>query len=110
MLCYLTNNKNVSAKMLERVCKKYYQDKEVVALVMKAFTKLFTNGHLLLWEDIGEEDKMILRRATISYYIPWDIAFKSSSLSSPARPTFNASKNTPNGVKVWLCQSHFMAL
>ena len=45
---YLTNNKNVSAKMLERVCKKYYQDKEVVDLVMKVFTKLFTNGHLLL--------------------------------------------------------------
>lgn len=83
--------------MLERVCKQYYQDKEVVDLVMKAFAKLFTNGHLLLWEDISEEDKMILRRATVSYYIPWDIAFKSSNLSSPARPTFNASKNTPNG-------------
>ena len=42
---------------------------------------------------------MILRRAAVSYYIPWDIAF-SGSISTPARPTFNASKNTPNGTSL----------
>ena len=35
----------------------------------------------------------------MSYDIPWDIAF-SGSISTPARPTFNASKNTPGGTNL----------
>ena len=42
---------------------------------------------------------MILKRATVSYWIPWDITF-SGSISTPARPTFNASKNTPQGTNL----------
>ena len=96
---YLTNNRGVAAKMLEKVCERYFKDKPVVEMVEKAFKKLMTNGHLLLWEDVSEEDKMILRRATVSYWIPWDINF-SGSISTPARPTFNASKNTPQGTNL----------
>ena len=93
---YLTSNKNQASKMLERICKKYFQDKEVTKMIEAAFEKLLSQGHLVFWEDVSEQEKMILKRAAVSYYIPWDISF-SGSISTPARPTFNASKNSPNG-------------
>ena len=61
--------------MLDRVCMKYYQDKEVVDLIVKAFKKLHDNGHIKFWEDLTNTEKDILKRATVSYYIPWDINF-----------------------------------
>ena len=80
--CYLTNNRGPSLKMLEKICKKYQGDPVVVRLIKAAFEKLTNRGHLVFWEDIPEEEKMILRRAAVSYYIPWDIAF-SGSISTP---------------------------
>ena len=96
---YLTSNKNQASKMLERICKKYYQDKEVTKMIEAAFEKLSSRGHLVFWEDVSEQEKIILKRAAVSYYIPWDISF-SGSISTPARLTFNASKNTPNGTSL----------
>ena len=95
----LTNNRGVSIKMLDRVCMKYYHDKEVVELIVKAFKKLYDNGHIKFWKDLTETEKNILKRAPVSYFIPWDINF-SGSISTPARPTFNASKNTPRGTNL----------
>ena len=33
----------------------------------------------------------------LSYTIPWDINFKEGSMSTPARPTFDASSKTSGG-------------
>ena len=96
---YLTNNRGLAIKMLDKVCDKYCKDVEVVELIEKAFKKLHTNGHIKFWDEISEVEKEILKAAPVSYYIPWDVAF-SGSISTPARPTFNASKNTPRGTNL----------
>ena len=95
----LTNNKGVSIKMLDRVCTKYFRDKEVSELIVKAFKKLQDNGHIKFLEKLSTSELAILKNAPVSYYIPWDVAF-SGSISTPARPTFNASKNTPGGTNL----------
>ena len=95
----LTNNKGVSIKMLDRVCGKYFQEKEVVDLIVKAFDKLHSNGHLKFLHELSSSELNILHSAPVSYYIPWDKAF-SGSISTPARPCFNASKNTPGGTNL----------
>ena len=96
---HLTNNRGLAIKMLDKVCEKYCKDEEVVELIEKAFDKLHTNGHIKFWDEISDVEKQILKTAPISYYIPWDVAF-SGSISTPARPTFNASKNTPKGTNL----------
>ena len=95
----LTNNRGVTVKMLDRVCTKYLHDKDVVELIMKAFNKLYVNGHIKFLDELSKSDLNLMERAPVSYYIPWDIAF-SGSISTPARPTFNASKNTPGGTNL----------
>ena len=93
----LKNNRGLALKMLDRVCSKYSKDADVVQMIEKAFIKL--NGHLRYWDELSESEKKILQNAPIAHYIPWDVAF-SGSISTPARPTFNASKNTPKGTNL----------
>ena len=95
-LQHLNDNRGLAMKMLERVCLKYAKDEEVVDLIEKAFKKLKDNGHLVFTEGLSAAEKDALASAEIAHYIPWDVAF-SGSVSTPARPTFNASKNTPKG-------------
>ena len=95
----LKNNRGMAMKMLDRVCGKYCHDKEVVEMIEKAFRKLINKGHMKFWEELTSEEKRILMDSKVAHYIPWDVAF-SGSISTPARPTFNASKNTPNGTNL----------
>ena len=46
------------------------------------------------------EEKDLIENAIASYTIPWDVGFKVGYLSTPARPTFDASSKTPGGVSL----------
>ena len=48
---------------------------------------------MVLWSDLTEEQKRTIEGKEIQHYIPWRIVFK-SSISTPARPVFDASTKT----------------
>lgn len=98
-LQHLNNNRGLALKMLDRVCQKYVKDPEVVEMIEKAFKKLHDKGFVKFINELSQEEREILQKSTIAHYIPWDVAF-SGSISTPARPTFNASKNTPHGTNL----------
>ena len=94
---FLNENRFIAKKRLENVCKRYNKDKKVIENIMAAFKKLHDRGYLLYMEDLTEFQRKKLEDETLKHFIPWDIAFNPRSLSTPARPVFDASSNTPNG-------------
>ena len=94
---HLTNNFHIAKKRLENICKKYGTNTEVSSMIMRGFQKLLDRKHVIPWEDLPNETKERIEHAPSSYFIPWDVGFKETSLSTPARPTFDASSRTPGG-------------
>ena len=48
-------------------------------------------------KNLSPEAQHKIKNAIVSYTIPWDVAFKEGSVSTPARPVFDASSKTPGG-------------
>ena len=94
---HLRNNKFIAKKRLENVCKRYKDDEKVVNNIMAAFEKLHSRGYMLYMEDLTEVQRIKLENESLKHFIPWDIAFNPRSLSTPVRPVFDASSNTPDG-------------
>ena len=92
----VTDNENIAVKRLNNVCRKYGNSSEVCSMITKGFQKLIDRKHILCEKDLNMEEKQMLE-SKFSYTIPWDINFKQESLSTPARPTFDASSRTPGG-------------
>ena len=92
----ITDNEHMAVKRLQSVCRKYAGNPEVCSMISRGFQKLIDRGHVLCLDDLNAEDKQLLD-SQYSYTIPWDIAFKQESSSTPARPTFDASSRTSGG-------------
>ena len=93
----LTNNTRLATKRLENVCRKYGSDPEVRDMINAAFDKLISRGHIVYLEDLTTDLQQKIKKAKVSYTIPWDVAFKEDSVTTPARPVFDASSKTPGG-------------
>ena len=95
----LKENRKVAEACLNRVCSKY--DEKVKETIVKAIMKLHTNGHLLFEHEYSSEIAEAVK-SKIGHFICYDVAF-STSLSTPVRPVYNASKNTPGGTNLNDC-------
>ena len=93
----LTNNTRLATKRLENVCRKYGSDPEIKEMIISSFKKLTDRGHIVLLDDLPLDLQQKIKNARVSYTIPWDVAFKEGSVSTPARPVFDASSKTPGG-------------
>ena len=96
---HISDNENIAIKRLHSVCRKYGGNEDIKNLITKGFQKLVDRKHILFVEDLDEEDQKILEDE-VSYTIPWDVAFKEESLSTPARPVFDGSSKTAAGASL----------
>ena len=96
-LINLKPNKNVAEKRLEILCKKVGKTPKIVDMTSKGFNKLLERGHIIPLENLTHNQRERILNAPASYFIPWDLAFKEGSLSTPARPVMDASSRTPGG-------------
>ena len=90
---FLSSNRDKAIKILLQQCKKYHGDPETKETVLKAFAKLFDNGHAMLLSQLSEKqlDKFINKE--VQHHIPWRVVF-SSSPTTPCRPVLDASSRT----------------
>ena len=88
---HLKNNFHIAIKRMNNVCRKYNKNPEVRNKIMKGFQKLVDRGHIIAWHDLTPEQRKKIESSNASYCIPWDLGFKETSTSTPARPTFDAS-------------------
>ena len=75
----------MALKRLDNVMRKYCKEDETRELLLQAFKKLLTNGHLMLWDSLNQRQRKKIEDASVCYYIPWDVQFK-DSVSTPCRP------------------------
>ena len=94
---FLGPNRDIAMKILEQQVKRYGNNSEVKPAIMKAFEKLFTNGHVRFIKDLTEEEKAAFEDKTTQHWIPWRIVF-SGSTTTPARPVYDASTRTNKNV------------
>ena len=66
-------------------------------MINAAFTKLSDRGHVVLLDNLPTNIQQKINNSKTCYTIPWDVAFKEDSVSTPARPVFDASCKTPGG-------------
>jgi len=90
---FLGPNRDIAEKILEQQIRKYESNPEVKAMIIKAFDKMFVNGHIRLVKDLTESERSEFMKKPTQHYIPWRIQF-SGSVSTPARPVFDASSRT----------------
>ena len=90
---FLGPNRDIALRILEQQTKKYHGNVEVEPLILKAFDKMFTNGHIKFFKDLTESELKAFSKKQVQNYIPWRIAF-SGSATTPARPVFDASTRT----------------
>ena len=89
---FLTCNRDRALKILTQQCRRYHGDVDTRNAIVKAFAKLFNNGHAALLKDLKPEDRGFLDKE-IQYHIPWRVVF-SSSPTTPIRPVLDASSRT----------------
>ena len=99
----LTDNEFIAVKRLKNVCVKYSKNPELKESIAKGFQKLIDRGHIIPMSKLTPEQREAIDMAPTTYTIPWDVGFKESSLSTPARPTFDASSKTTGGYSLNDC-------
>ena len=96
----LKPNMEVARKRAVNVDTKYSSNHEVVQMICKSLKKLIDRGHIIPWENLSDIQRSRILQSKASYFIPWDVSFKTGSLSTPARCTFDASSKTPGGTSL----------
>ena len=91
----LNNNKGIAKKRLDSIINKYSKDPEIKQGILDAWDKLIEKGHMKFLKDLTADERNMLDEG-VSYYIPWNLAFK-DSISTPIRPVFDASATTSSG-------------
>ena len=81
------------------ICRKYHKDVKIKNEILAAFEKLRNKGHLKYYEDLNIDQRNKLE-TQVGYTIPWDVVWKESSLSTPARTVFDASSKTSTGLSL----------
>ena len=89
---FLTCNRDIAMEILRQQCATYHKDTDTKEIILKAFAKLFENGHAKFINDLSQEDAKFLEKE-VQYHIPWRIVF-SSSPTTPCRPVLDASSRT----------------
>ena len=92
---FLSDNRAIAVKVLEGQCKKLAADEESREMVVKAFKKLIDRKNALRFDELSEEHQKLMLEKAVQHYLPWRTQFK-DSVSSPARPVFDASSKTPS--------------
>ena len=92
---FLSTNKHQAEKVLDRQVRLYANDDSTKPLILKAMKKLFDNGHVDLLNNLPTKTKQKILEQPVNHFIPWRVVFKSSSISTPARPVFDCSTRTP---------------
>ena len=93
----LAPNADIAMKVYKSMVKRLNRNPADVASVIKAEHKLQSNGFVDYVSNLPEWYQESLRNSEVQNFLPWGIAYKPSSLTTPVRPVFNASMITSSG-------------
>ena len=91
---FLSCNRDIAQKTLTTQCAKVQNDPDSREAAIKSFKKLIDNGYAVKVDDLPEEERRNMLSKPVQHYLPWRLAWKSSSVSSPCRVVMDASSKT----------------
>ena len=95
---HLQPNRFIAEKIFARQMQMIEKNPEMREDVLKSHEKLESKGFVIAETEIPEDTRQYLELiGGAGYYIPWQVVFKPSSLSTPVRIVMNASSATPGG-------------
>ena len=92
-------NYYISRKVYNSVLRALAKDQKAKEDTLKAENKLHKLGYVEWLHNLSTEDQKMIQDAPVKYYLPWRVVW-SKSLSTPARPVFDASQGGSNGVSL----------
>ena len=95
---HLQPNRFIAEKIFTRQMQLIEKNPEMREDILKSHKKLESRGYVIAEVDLPEDVKEYLEIiGGAGYYIPWQVVFKPSSLTTPVRIVMNASSATPGG-------------
>ena len=91
---FLSSNRDIAQKVLTTQCVKVQNDPTSREAAIKSFKKLLDNGYAVNVNDLPEEERKNMFSKPVQHYLPWRLAWKLSSVSSPCRVVMDASSKT----------------
>ena len=98
---HLIGNYNEVCKRFRRTLKTIR--KQDIEPLQKSFQKLVDLNFIIPFDDLSQEDKDLINSKPVQYYIPWSVAYKLTSLSTPVRTCSDASAKTKSGFSLNDC-------
>ena len=92
----LISNEEPSRKIFDSQVRKLSKSERDRQDAINSEQKLQDMGYVEWLDNVPEEDQKMILESPVRYVIPWLIAY-SKSITTPARPVFNASAVTPSG-------------
>ena len=94
----LKPNRYTAERILDSQIKSLSKNEQAKLDVLAAHEKLRSRGFIVPLSELKpEEQELVLSNEDSGYIIPWRPVWKSSSISTPCRPVFDASSKTPGG-------------
>ncbi len=93
----LAPNASTALKVYKSMVKRLDKNTEDKEAVIKAELKLQNHGFVDYVTNLPEWLQIFLKESNVQNFLPWGVAYKPGSITTPARPVFNASMVTASG-------------
>ena len=87
----LTSNRHIAEKVYQGQIRKLSKSPKDKNDVIEAFNKLIELGFFVKYDDLAENEKVMIDKSPIKYFIPWRPVWNENSVSTACRPVFDAS-------------------
>ena len=93
----LAPNRDMAEKSIRGQLRRISNIPEDINEIKISFDKLVQKGFIARLNDLPEHIRHEILSQELKHYIPWVLAYKPGSLSTPVRICFDASRRTPSG-------------
>ena len=88
---HLSANESQAYRVYQSQIKRLQTKPEDRAAAIESEKKLQDLNFVDYFENLGDEEKELIKSSAVRYFIPWRIVFNENSLSTPCRVVFDAS-------------------
>ena len=93
----LSTNREMAENSIRRTLAKLVNREKDIEQIKTSFNKLLDKGFITKINDLPEQNQIEISGHNVQHYIPWVLAYKEDSKSTPVRICFDASRRTPSG-------------
>ena len=90
----LASNINEGKSRIRSVLRRLVGKPDDISAIEKSFMKLVNLGYIKKFSSLPPDIQKLVDSQPLQYFIPWNLSYKSTSISTPVRTVFDASSKT----------------